>query len=271
MRRNIILLFTALLAFNLSFAQNKFESVMNSKKLGVSYKNVKSKDKEDFYQQYFWLTKVDELQAYPHLKEIKPRVLYSFVKEIMPQIPTKTLTKENKKFRDDAELSLDQYFKNKDWTNPVMALNLLTYVDPQNEKYFSVVKPESVVTMLPKKLYSFTSDNQKTQEQKIYYMWIDEDEYKIVDIVPDPKKNEVFYSELKTILPNYSFPNFVPESARMGDKKVKSDADYYYITAFQVGNDNIVYKTLNFEDYIFVRYKKDGGPWTDVEHRDKKY
>ncbi|MBW8359897.1 MAG: hypothetical protein K0M63_08880 [Weeksellaceae bacterium] len=271
MKRNIILLFTALLAFNLSFAQNKFESVMNSKKLGVSYKSVKAKDKEDFYQQYYWLTRMEQLKAYPHLDGIKPKVLYSFIKEITPQLPTKTLTKENKAFRDEAELSLDQYFKNKDWTNPVMALNLNTYVDPQNEKYFSVVKPERIVTLIPKKLYSFTSENSKTQEQKIQYLWIDEDKYKIVDIIPNEKKNEVFYSELKSILPNYSFPNYVPEKAQMGDKKVKSDVNYYYITAFPVGNSNIVYKTENFEDYIFVRYTKDGGPWTDVEHRERKY
>lgn len=272
MKRNAILLFAALLVFNFGFAQkNKFETVMNSKKLGVSYKSVKAKDKEEYYQQYYWLTKMEELKAYKHLEGIKPRVLYSFIKEISPQIPTKTLTKENKKFRDDAELSLDQYFKNKDWANPVLKLNLQTYVDPQSEKYLAVVKPERVVVLIPKKLYSFTAENGTTSEQKIYYLWIDEDKYKIVDIIPNKKKNEVFYTELKNHLPNYNFPNYVPEGVKMGDKKVKSDINYYYITAFQIGNDNIVYKTEDFEEFTFVRFKKDGGAWTDVEHRKKKF
>ncbi len=272
MKRNLSLLIAVLFAFNFSFAQkNKFENVMNSRKLGVSYKNVKSKDKEDFYQQYYWLTKMEQLKAYPHLDGIKPKVLYSFVKEITPQIPTKTLSEENKKFRSEAELSLDQYIKNKDWSNPIMALNLETYVDPQNEKYFDVIKPERIVTLLPKKLYSFTSENVKTAEQKIYYLWINERDHKIVSIIPDEKKNPDFYRLLHEILPEYKFPNYVPEEARMGDRKVKSDADYIYIRAFQIGSDNIEYKTLDFENFIFVRYKKDGGPWTDVEHRPRKY
>ncbi|MCC2590787.1 hypothetical protein [Chryseobacterium sp. MFBS3-17] len=271
MRRKLLLLCTLYLASNFAIAQNKFESVLNSRKLGVSYKSVKSKAKEDYYQQYFWLTKTEELTKFPHLDGIKPRVLYSFVKEIYPQIPTKSLTEENKKYRADAELSLDQYFKNKDWTNPVLALNLDTYVDPQNEKYHAHVKPESIKTLIPKRLYAFTSDNTQTSERKLQYLWVHDNEYKIVNIIPDEKKNPVFYEELKTILPGYTFPDFYPESASMGDKKVPSDVNYHYITAFQVGNNNIVYKTENFEDFIFVRYKKDGGPWTDVEHREKKY
>ena len=272
MKRNIFLLFAFFLAFSFSYGQkNKFENVMNSKKLGVSYKKVKDKEKEDYYQQYYWLSRMETLKAYPHLEGIKPKVLYSFVKEISQPIPTKTLNAEHKKYRQEAELSLDQYFKNKDWENPVMKLNLDTYVDPENTKYFDVIKPERIAVLLPKRLYSFTAENTKTQQQKIYYLWINENDYKIVDIIPNQKKNEIFYEELQRDLGAYNFPNFVPENVEPGDRKVKSDVDYIYITPFQVGNNNIVYKTKDFEEFIFVRYKKDGGPWTDVEHRKRKW
>ncbi len=272
MKRNLILLFAAFLTFGFTYAQkNKFENVMNSKKLGVSYKSVKSKDKEDYYQQYYWLRRMEELKAYKHLEGIKPKVLYSFIKEISQPIPTKKLTKEQKKFRDDAELSLDQYFKNKDWENPVMKLNLNTYVDPERTKYFDVIKPERIKVLLPKRLYSFTAENSQNQQQKIYYLWINDNDYKIVNIVPDKKKNEIFYEELKRDVGSYTFPDFVLDAVTTGDKKVKSDVDYIYLTPFQVGNDNIVYKTKDFEEFIFVRYKKDGGPWTDVEHRKRKW
>lgn len=272
MKRNIILLFAVFFTLTLCYAQkNKFENVMNSKKLGVSYKSVKAKDKEDYYQQYYWLRRMEELKSYKHLDGIKPRVLYSFIKEISQPIATKSMTKEQKKFRADAELSLDQYFKNKDWENPVMKLNLNTYVDPEHTKYFDVIRPERVVVLLPKRLYSFTAENAKTRQQKIYYLWINEDKYKIVDIVPNKKKNEVFYEELKRDLPSFNFPDFVIEKAEPGDKKLKSDRDYIYLTPFQVGSSNITYKTLDFEEFIFVRYKKDGGPWTDVEHRARKW
>lgn len=272
MKRNLVLLFAAFFTISLSYGQkNKYGDVMNSKKLGVSYKSVKAKDKEEYYQQYYWLKRMEELKSYPHLSGIKPKVLYSFIKEISQPIPTKTLTKEQKKFREDAELSLDQYFKNKQWDNPVMKLNLNTYVDPEKKKYFDVIRPEKINVLLPKRLYAFTAENAQTQTQKIYYLWINEDEYKIVDIVPNKKDNEIFYEELKRDMPSFNFPDFVPEAVTQGDKKVKSDIEYIYITPFQINDNNIVYKTKDFKEFIFVRYKKDGGPWTDVEHRKRKW
>jgi hypothetical protein len=45
------------------------------------YKSVKDGDKDDFYQQYYWLVKAEQLKTYPHLKDIKPKVLYEFVKK----------------------------------------------------------------------------------------------------------------------------------------------------------------------------------------------
>ena len=73
--KNKILLFAMAFAFTFSFAQrNKFENVLNSRKLAYAYKDLKSKDKMDFYQQYYWLTKAEELRKFPHLEEIKPRL-----------------------------------------------------------------------------------------------------------------------------------------------------------------------------------------------------
>ncbi len=81
-----------LIIFGFGIAQkNKFAEVMNSKKLGMMIKKVNDKDKEDYYQQFYWLRKAEELKSYPHLAGIKPKVFYTFVKEINPQIPTKEL------------------------------------------------------------------------------------------------------------------------------------------------------------------------------------
>ena len=81
MRRNITLLF-ALLSMTLAFGQGKYGKYLSSKKLAMVYKSVKDADKEDFYQQYYWLVKAEQLKTYPHLKEIKPKVLYEFVKKV---------------------------------------------------------------------------------------------------------------------------------------------------------------------------------------------
>lgn len=256
------------------FAQkNKFENILNTRKLGVAIKKVKESDKDDYYQQYYRLSLVEELQELPHLKEIKPVVLYQFVKEITPPIPAKKLSKEQKKMRHEAQLSLDQYLSKKDWTNPIKSLNLLTYVDPENQYYHTRVDPEKITVLMPKKLFAFGTENTETREQKYNYLWADEDnKYSIVNIIPPADKtNSTFYEELQSILPDYQFPDMPPVEVKMGDKKLKSDANFYYIKPFQVGNNNIVYKTEDFKKFTLVRYMKDGGPWTDYEHRPRKW
>ncbi len=84
MRRNLTVLF-ALLAITFAFGQGKYGKYLNSKKLALAYKSVKDADKDDYYQQYYWLVKAEQLKTYPHLKDIKPVVLYEFVKYVNPQ------------------------------------------------------------------------------------------------------------------------------------------------------------------------------------------
>lgn len=263
--KNKLLLFAMAFVFSFSFAQkNKYGNIYNSRKLGYAYKDVKDKDKDDYYQQFYWLYKAEELGKYPNLADIRPQVLYEFVKEINPPNPTKELSPEDKKFRKDAELSIDQYFSKRDLTNPVMVLNLETYVDPSGKKYFTEVNPERVTVMLPKKLYAFNTRNSKENTQKTYYLYIDQKEnsYEIVEILPK-KTNEKFYATLKQNMGDFTFPDFVP-SVALGDRKDKIDVDYYYITPFQVGNSNVMYRTKNFKDYELVKVKKEGEAWVDL-------
>lgn len=263
--KNKLLLLAFACVFTFSFGQkNKYEKIYNSKKLAYAFRDVKDKDKFDFFQQYFWLTKAEELGKYPNLSDIRPQVLYEFVREINPPNPTKELTPEDAEFREAADLSLSQYFAKRDLENPVLQLNLETYVDPSGRKYFTEVNPERVAVLLPKILYTFTTRNKKENLQKTYYLYINQDKnkYKIVDIIPT-EKDKKFYATLKQNMDNYAFPEFVPTVA-LGDKKDKVDADFYYITPFQVGNDNIVYRTKDFEDYELVKVKKEGAPWVDL-------
>jgi hypothetical protein len=269
--KNKLLLLLVTLTFTFSFAQrNKYEDVLNSKKLGYFFKDVKDKDKDDFYQQYFWLKTAEELRKYPHIAEIRPQVLYEFVKEINPATATKDLSKEDQELRKSAEHSLNQYFSKRDFENPVLGLNLETYVDPSGKKYFTEVNPERVAALLPKKLYTFTSRNKKENKQKTYYLHIDQEKnrYKMIELLPS-EKNTKFYEALKANLSNYKFPDFVPEVVP-GDRKDKKDVDFFYITPFQVGNDNIVYRTKDFEDYELVKIKKDGAAWENIIDKKKK-
>ncbi|MFC3160943.1 hypothetical protein ACFOEQ_23180 [Chryseobacterium arachidis] len=109
------------------------------------YKSVKDQDKDDFYQQYYWLVKAEQLKTYPHLKEVKPKVLYEFVKKVNPQNPTKKLDERGKELRATAELSLNQYFKNKNLdNNAVLMYNIETYVDPSKGQYYTKVDAEKL-------------------------------------------------------------------------------------------------------------------------------
>ena len=124
MKRNITIFF-ALLSVSLAFGQGKYGKVLNSKKLALTYKSVKANDKEDYYQQYYWLVKAEQLKTFPHLQDVKPVVLYEFVKKVNPQNPTKKLDARCNELRNTAELSLDQYFKNKKFqNNEVLLYNL---------------------------------------------------------------------------------------------------------------------------------------------------
>lgn len=267
---NKILLFAFAFIFSFGSAQkNKFEDVMNSKKLAYAFKDLKDKDKEDFYQQYFWLIKSEELKKYPHIEGIRPQVLYNFIREINPQAPTKELSEEDKKIREDTEHSLNQYFSKRDFENPVMIYNLESYVDPSGRKYFTEVNPERVAELLPKKLYTFTSRNKKENKQKTYYLYIDQkkNDYEMIELIPS-EKNKKFYEALKLNMGDYKFPNFVP-TVEPGDRKDEDDRNFYYITPFQVGNDNIMYRTKNFEDYELVKVKKEGAAWVDLRKSEK--
>lgn len=267
MRKNLVLLLS-LLVVGTAFAQNKYSSILNSKKLAASIKNVKERDKDEFFQQYYWVSKMEELKAVPHLKGIKPVVLYNFVREINPANPSKELTEDEKSLRYDANKSLTQYFTKKDFTNPLIPYNIESYVDPSGKMYYTGVNPEKIQELVPKRLYYFTSYNKKSNEEKKYYLWIDDDKFKIVNIAPDDKAKD-FFAETHTYVPGYQISQLVP-TVKMGDKRDKKDADFFYITPFQETDDNIVYKTKDFEDFEVVRYKHEGGPWTEIEKRKRR-
>lgn len=268
--KNKILLFSLLMAFTFSFGQkNKYENILNSRKLGYAFKDVKDKDKEAYYQQFYWLMKAEQLRQFPNLSDIRPQVLYEFVKEINPPNPTKELSPEDKEFRDAAELSLDQFFAKRDFDNPVMILNLETYVDPSGKKYFTEVNPERVAALLPKQLYTFTTRNKKDASQKTYYLYIDQEKNtnRMVELIPSDKNKE-FYATLKQNMGDYKFPEFVPEVA-LGDRKDKKDADYFYITPFQIGDSNIMYRTKDFEDFELMKVKKEGAAWVSLRDSER--
>lgn len=263
MKRNITLFF-AMLAFSFMFGQNKFDNFLNSKKLAFSYKKIKDKEKEDYYQQYYWLVKAEELKTYPHLKNIKPIVLYHFTREIYPATPTKKLNDEEKKLREDAELSLNQYFSKKDLQNPTLMDNLESYVDPNNSEYYTGVNPERIAELVPKELYTFTSFNKRTKDEKKYYLWVDDEDFKIVDVIPS-KSDKKFYEALTNHLPKYQISPFTP-SVKKGDKTNQRDADYYFITPYQEGEE-ILYKTKDFEEFTIVRFKRPAQDWIELERR----
>lgn len=267
MKRKVSVLF-ALLAVGMAFGQGKFGKFLNSKKLALQYKTVKDKEKEDYYQQYYWLVKAEQLKTYPHLKDVKPVVLYEFVKKVNPQNPTKKLEAQGKELRDKAELSLDQYFKNKNFqNNQVLLLNLETYVDPSKGMYWTKVDPEKIKELVPKEFFGFTSLNKMTQEEVNYYLWINKkkDDFKIVDIIPNEKGNKQFYASLKQYLPKYKFEKKFMPTVKKGTKSDKTDKDYYYIMPFEQNKDNIEYKTDDFENYTLSQVKREGEDWIGVE------
>ncbi len=266
MKKNITI-FLALLSVGFAFGQGKYGKYLNSKKLALTYKTVKDADKEDYYQQYYWLVKAEQLKTYPHLKDVKPVVLYEFVKKVNPQNPTKKLDATGKELRHTAELSLDQYFKNKNFTNnEILLLNLETYVDPSQGEYFTKVDPERIKELVPKEFFGFASTNKKTGEQKNYYLWVNKkkDDYKIVSIVPS-EKDKQFYASLKQYLPKYKFEEKYMPTVKKGTKTDKTDADFYYIMPFEQNQDNIEYKTDDFETFTLSQVKRAGQEWIGVE------
>ncbi|MCU7612998.1 hypothetical protein N0B16_00960 [Chryseobacterium sp. GMJ5] len=267
MKRNITIFF-ALLSITFAFGQGKYGKYLNSKKLALTYKSVKPGDKEDYYQQYYWLVKAEQLKTYPHLKDVKPVVLYEFVKKVNPQNPTKKLDDRGKELRNTAELSLDQYFKNKNFqNNAVLMYNLETYVDPSQGEYFTKVDPEKIKELVPKEFFGFASLNKKTGAEQNYYLWIDKkkDDYKIVSIIPNEKDNKQFYASLKQYLPKYKFQEKYMPTVKKGTKADKTDKDFYYIMPFEQNVDNIEYKTDDFENFTLSQVKRTGEAWIGVE------
>jgi hypothetical protein len=268
MKRNTLLLLAAFSA-SLMFGQsNKFEDVNTSKKLAITYRTIKDKDKEDFFQQYFWLLKAEELKAYPHLEKIKSNVLYQFTKEIYPNTVTKKLDKDEQSLRHNSEMALDQLFKKKDYKSQLVMDNLIAYVDPSKKLYFTEVNPEKISEIVPKQLYSFSSYDKRSKNEKFYFLWIDEDKFRIMSTVP-PTEDKKFYEKLNEIMPDYKFSSFAPD-VKKGKKGDKDDMDFFYITPFQEGNENILYRTKDFKKFELVKYKEAGGAWEDIDKKKKK-
>ncbi len=263
MKRNIVLLVT-LLFCGLFFGQNKFRDVLNSKKLTSMYRSVKESDKDEYYQQFYWLTKSEELKSFEHLKKIKPVVFLQFVKEINPAIPTKTLDKKHKMLREDLVHSLNQYITKKDTSNPIFLDNLDAFVDPEGNHYNLNVNPETVYELVPKEIYTFTSRHKKTGEDKNYYLWIDDEKYKIINTTPS-EKDENFYTTLNQYLPNYKF-NDLPAKITKG-KRGEKDQDYYFVIPFSKDDTEVEYKTKDFKKFSLTRYKKSVGNWEAVEKK----
>lgn len=267
MRKNISILLV-LLTFGLSYGQNKYSKYLASKKLAQTYKTVKESDKDEYFQQYFWVAKAEQLATFPHLKSIKPITLYQMVKEINPATATKKLSADEKRLRESAEIALNAFILRKDLDNPNFMFNLESYVDPSGNLYYTEVNPERVVELTPKTLYTFTSINKKSRKEKIYYVWINDNKgYRIVGAIPDDG-DEKFYKSLRAVLPNYRFVSFVPEikTVKGGPKK---DEEFFYIKPFEQDTDQIEYRTKDFKTFELTRYKKVGEDWKSVLKEDK--
>lgn len=270
-RKSILLFAIALGTFGALAQKNKFQETLSSKKLGMTVKTVKNGDKEEFYQQYYRDVMVENLLKDPSLKGMKPVVAYQFVQEITPLVPTKSLTPEEKALRMEAERSLDQYLENKEWGNPIKIENLETYVDPGNLGHDRTLAAKDIRVLIPNKLFGATVRNSKTNLPEYLFYSYDGKRYEKVDLVPSEKGNGDFYEELTEILPGYKLNATMPVEVKMGDKKLKSDRTYFYIKPAAVDGNEIIYKTEDFKNYTFVRFKKGNGEWTDVEHRPRKW
>ncbi len=264
MRKNITILF-ALLAVSFSFAQNKFSKVKNTKKLTTSFKNVKESDKDDYYQQFYWLMKAEELAKYPHLSKVKPEILYQFAKEINPINPTKKLDARQKELRADSQKALDYFVTRKNVVdNPNFKFNLESYVDPSGDNYYTEVNPERIQELMPKTLYTFSSVNKKTRKEKIYFVWLDDNKgYRIVNVIPD-EDDDKFYNALRRYIPDYKFVTFVPQIEKVKKNVKGKEKIYYYVKPFEQSENSIEYRTEDFKKFELTRYKKAGEEWKDV-------
>lgn len=274
--RKTLLLLISFLSISLVMGQNnRFSNDLKSRKLSYKHRTLKEKYQEDYFQQFFWVTKIEELKANKHLEKINPHPLYKVISTIYPAIPTKKLeNEEEKKLRKDAALALGEYFSRKEYAHPIAKFNLETYVDPSGKKYVEHVNLERVSVLLKKTIYELNTYNTDTKEQKTYYVLMKNNRRKIetefIDLIPKKEDNEKFYSELELFMPNYKFPKFSP-SVKKGDKRDKKDRDYYYITPFEVGNNNIMYRTKDFKKFELEKIKKNGAAWQDTPERRKRY
>lgn len=274
MRRNIFLVF-ALFSMSFLMAQNnRFSNDLKTRKLSYKHRTLKKKYQDDYYQQFYWVSQIEKLKSHKHLERMNVYPLYKVIAKIYPAIPTKELNEEEQKLREESALALDEYFKRKEYNHAIAKHNLDSYVDPSGKTYTEHVNPERVNELMKKKIYSATTYNTKTKEQKTYYVLLNYKKNRVesefIDVIPDKEKNEKFYTELERILPNFKFPDFAP-TIKKGDKRSKKDMDYYYITPFEVGNSNIVYRTKDFEKYELAKFKKNGAPWQDKPERRKRF
>jgi hypothetical protein len=121
--------------------------------------------------------------------------------------------------------------------------------------YFTEVNPEKITELIPKQLYSFSSLDKRTKNEKFYFLWLDDDKYRIMSTIP-PTEDKKFYKSLEEYMPNYKFSSFSPE-VKKGNKGDKKDADYYYITPFQEAQRKYS-NTEDFKKFELVRYKRSG-------------
>ncbi|PIE50318.1 MAG: hypothetical protein CSA38_03735 [Flavobacteriales bacterium] len=254
--------------------KNKFSKDLKTRKLGYKHRGINNFTRDDYFQQFYWVSEMEKLRAYPHLKKMNINALYAFIVKIYPPNPTKKLNEEEKQLREKASLALDEFFKRKEYKHEIVKLNLLSYVDPSGEQYVEHISPDKVEELIKKKIYTVTTYNTATQEQKTYYLKLDrgrkKTETEFINLIPDEKKNKKFYKELYEILPNFKFPDFVP-TLKKGNKRDKRDRDYIYITPFEVGDSNIMYRTKDFKKYELAKIKKNGAPWIDNPERRKRH
>lgn len=275
MKKSLLLLISFLSISLVMGQHNRFSNDLKLRKLSYKHRTLKEKDLDDYFQQFYWVSKIEDLKAHKHLEKMNANPLYKVISTIYPTIPTKKLENaEEKKLREDAALALGEYFKRKEYDHAVAKFNLATYVDPSGKKYTEHVNPERVEVLLKKKIYAITTYNTDTKEEKTYYILMENKRNRIetefIDLVPKKEDNEKFYEELNLFMPNYKFPKFNP-TVEPGDRRNKKDQDYYYITPFEVGNDNIMYRTKDFKKFELEKIKKNGAAWQDTPQRRKRY
>lgn len=274
MKKNILLIF-GLFSMSFLMAQNnRFSNDLKTRKLSYKHRTLKKKHKDDFYQQFYWVTEIEKLKAHQHLAKMNVHPLYKVISTIAPAIPSKKLNNEEKTLREDSGLALGEYFKRKEYQHNVAIHDLDSYVDPSGKKYVEHINPERIKELMKKKIYAISTYNTESKEQKTYYVLLNYKKKRVesefINLIPDKEKNKDFYKDLSIVLPNFEFPSFIP-TIKKGDKRSKKDMDYFYITPFEKESNNIIYKTKDFKKFKLAKFKKNGAPWRDNLERRKRF